>query len=168
MLFHFSCNISSGSGFESGSFLPSAGTGSVEYWPGSATHGFLVTVPTISGGSPFLPTWQEDSIYPMATMVRHVPFRHTTHVNGRRFSYRFREVGNTRVFLVDLMENLLQKVLRDRSDDTKVMITISSILKLLVFQHSYTDESLDKHVKSFQQSRWETCGRAILWSFVDF
>ena len=54
---------------------------------------------------------------------------------------------------MDLMENLLHKILKDRADDTKVLISIATILKLVVFQHTCTDEGLDKHTKTYQQSK---------------
>ena len=44
------------------------------------------------------------------------------------------------------MENLAKKILKDRADDTKVLITIATILKLLVFQHTCTDEGSDKEL----------------------
>ena len=51
------------------------------------------------------------------------------------------------------MDKLLKKVLQDSADDTKVLISLATILKLIVFQHTCTDEGLDKHVKGFQQSK---------------
>jgi len=105
----------------------------------------------IIGCSSVLKPWEEDPIYHNTTQIEFVPRNHTTTVMSG-FDYQFRE-ENTRRGLVFLMEKLVKKMLADREDDTKSLNAIIIILKLVMFQHSISDESFEKHSKNFYQSK---------------
>ena len=75
--------------------------------------------------------------------VEYVPRKHVTTV-AQSWDYQYRG-KNTRRGLVELMGRLVDKMFKDREDDTKTLNAIIIILKLVMFQHSISDESFEKH-----------------------
>ena len=55
--------------------------------------------------------------------------------------------------LAELMKRLVDQILKEREDDTKSLKIIINILELLIFKHSTSIENLEKHTKSFYQSK---------------
>jgi len=106
----------------------------------------------IIGCSCVLSPWTEEgAIYHNNTQVEYVPRNHVTTV-PQSLDYRYKN-QNTRKALVMLMSRLVDKMLKDREDDTKSLNAITIILKLVMFQHSISDESFEKHSKNFYQSK---------------
>ena len=113
----------------------------------------LKTVSTlVTGSSPVLPPWQEEALCMQETKVEFRPRTHTVLPKENTFNFKFR-CDNARKTLASLMERLVVKVLEEREDDTKTLNAIINVLKLLMFQHSISEESYDKHSKNFYQSK---------------
>jgi len=105
----------------------------------------------IIGCSSVLSPWTEEPIYHNTTQVEYVPRKHVTTV-AQSWDYQYKG-NNTRRGLVELMGRLVDKMFKDREDDTKSLNAIIIILKLVMFQHSISDESFEKHSKNFHQSK---------------
>jgi len=105
----------------------------------------------IIGCSSVISPWAEDPIYHNTTKVEFVPRKHVASVT-QTWDYQYKG-ENTRRGLVVLMSRLVDKMLKDREDDTKSLNAIIIILKLVMFQHSISDESFEKHSKNFYQSK---------------
>ena len=104
------------------------------------------------GCSAVLPPWEEEVICHQPSGVQHVPRRHTVLPPDKVAQYELRG-GNTRLALARLVHRLAARLLQDREDDTKSLIALISVLKLVVFQHSVSEESYEKHMKNFYQSK---------------
>ena len=48
---------------------------------------------------------------------------------------------------------MVDNILKEREDDTKSLKIIINILELLIFKHNTSTETLEKHTKSFYQSK---------------
>ena len=101
----------------------------------------------IIGCRSVLSPWTEDPIYHNTTQVEFVPKEHVvTMTQAWDYQYKWQ---NTRNGLVVLKGRLVDKMFKDREDNTKSQNAIIIILKLVMFQHSISDESFDKHSKNF-------------------
>ena len=118
-------------------------------------EGLLRCLKTISGiivgASSFLHPWQEEAMVNIESQVEQRQRRHEVGQN-HELNYLFRG-ENTRRYLVMLMKKLVEKLLSVREDDTKSLNQIISILKMIMFQHCVSEESVEKHSKSFYQSK---------------
>ena len=51
------------------------------------------------------------------------------------------------------MKRMVDNILKEREDDTKSLKIIINILELLIFKHNTSTETVEKHTKSFYQSK---------------
>ena len=106
----------------------------------------------VIGASAVLKPWQGEIVCHQATKVEYKPRMHVVALPDKSFDFMI-EGKNTRKYLVEVMISLAEKMLKDREDDTKALNAIVIILKLLMFQHTVSDENLEKHTKSFFNSK---------------
>ena len=106
----------------------------------------------VIGASAVLKPWQGEIVCHQATKVEFRPRMHIVALPEKSFDFKI-EGKNTRKCLVEVMISLAEKMLKDREDDTKALNAIVIILKLLMFQHTVSDENLEKHTKSFFNSK---------------
>ena len=67
--------------------------------------------------------------------------------------YKYNGTENTRKIIAVLMKRMVDQILKEREDDTKALKIIINILELLIFKHNTSTETVDKHTKSFYQSK---------------
>ena len=104
------------------------------------------------GSSSFLHHWEEE---PLRSVESQVNLQQWTHQFGlyEGLDYKYPGTQNTRKMLAELMKRLVDQILKEREDDTKSLKIIINILELLIFKHSTSIENLEKHTKSFYQSK---------------
>ena len=106
----------------------------------------------VIGASAVLKPWHGEIVCHQATKMEFRPRMHIVALPDKSFDFKI-EGKNTRKCLVEVMISLAEKMLKDREDDTKALNAIVIILKLLMFQHTVSDENLEKHTKSFFNSK---------------
>ena len=104
------------------------------------------------GSSSFLHHWEEEPLQSVESLVN---LQQWTHQFGlyEGLDYKYPGTQNTRKMLAELMKRLVDQILKEREDDTKSLKIIINILELLIFKHSTSIENLEKHTKSFYQSK---------------
>ena len=116
-------------------------------------HRSLKTVSSIIvGSSSFLHHWEEE---PIQSVESQVNLKQWTHQFGlyQGLDYKYSGSQNTRKLLADLMKRMVDQILKEREDDTKSLKVIINILELLIFKHNTSVETVEKHTKSFYQSK---------------